>query len=773
MLKKEIVLFISFVFFITGCSSKAQNSVETNMKMQKFNALVQDKFLCSAIVPSDYGKKNKKVEYRINFKNYPKKVSINCQDTTDVDYLDGECNKDIYEEFLDRGYKSNCLVYTRDNIIYPVDGRNGDSHIVINDTNGSQLKLKIYGYNPKYSKSLILTCKKPSELMDTTISDTPQKFERSPYTDEELKKQLDRQLQRNLSEDKLKKIEKIVNYGVYISIDDLYKALGVESDYVADYRVFRLLLKRANISVDELFSHKLIKKYYNRYGTGVILGEAISMGNYNDSNLAMQNSLALAKFLTKTSKFDSVILSFIQEEDHKPKYNKNIPAITIEYLIDYILSKNIGYDKSIYLLVSHYAYSNNLEKTSKQLIQIIKQYSQADTNYLNLFIDTYMYLGSKHEILQKLKKKGYFIYRNFEYNYQNNLGKNCSTYRMDHFQQFYAVLKAFLEQNYKPNKITIKMYNNIKDILHKNIKAHRYTGCKNIIKKEHTSIYYKPEQLQKIIELLESYNLADNSHSLSLQRSLADVINKKDSRGALFYINKGAKGDEKILISSIKNDMPNIFKMLLEQNFPFDQEKILYKNRRYKTIQRSRLKYIDILVDNNKLSKKYIDDVAYQVARFNDKELLKKLINYGADQTFLMKKAIEKRDEKVMNLLLDVTSDNELKNMYSSYQKDKKNREKEAKLRAKKEEKRRQEQKAREQKAYMAKKHKGQKVCKDGRMALFLNITITAYVEGLNGDSIKLRIVDTEGTTPNYNGVSLYRDTIIWDKYYNWKDCSF
>jgi len=79
------------------------------------------------------------------------------------------------------------------------------------------------------------------------------------------------------------------------------------------------------------------------------------------------------------------------------------------------------------------------------------------------------------------------------------------------------------------------------------------------------------------------------------------------------------------------------------------------------------------------------------------------------------------------------------------------------------------ERKSRE--AHYAKKSRGDKVCKSGNTAIILPITITAYVENINGDNIQLRIVDTEGTSPYYNGSTLYRDSIIWDKYYEWEQC--
>ncbi len=82
-------------------------------------------------------------------------------------------------------------------------------------------------------------------------------------------------------------------------------------------------------------------------------------------------------------------------------------------------------------------------------------------------------------------------------------------------------------------------------------------------------------------------------------------------------------------------------------------------------------------------------------------------------------------------------------------------------------------QKEAEQKAYLAKKQVGEKVCKNGRIALgLIGVTIKAYVENVNGDSIQIRISDTEGQDISYEGGNLYTGKIIWDKYYEWKKCN-
>lgn len=79
---------------------------------------------------------------------------------------------------------------------------------------------------------------------------------------------------------------------------------------------------------------------------------------------------------------------------------------------------------------------------------------------------------------------------------------------------------------------------------------------------------------------------------------------------------------------------------------------------------------------------------------------------------------------------------------------------------------------AKKRAAYNATKRVGDKVCKDGTTAFILSITMKAFVERVNGENIQLRISDTEGTSPYYNGVRLYKNTLIWDRYNNWYKCN-
>jgi len=72
---------------------------------------------------------------------------------------------------------------------------------------------------------------------------------------------------------------------------------------------------------------------------------------------------------------------------------------------------------------------------------------------------------------------------------------------------------------------------------------------------------------------------------------------------------------------------------------------------------------------------------------------------------------------------------------------------------------------------YLSKKYRGDRVCRDGRVAFIISMTITAYVENIRNSQLQLRIADTEGQSPRINGETLYNGKIIWDYSSNWYKC--
>ncbi|WP_457596037.1 hypothetical protein [Hydrogenimonas sp.] len=73
---------------------------------------------------------------------------------------------------------------------------------------------------------------------------------------------------------------------------------------------------------------------------------------------------------------------------------------------------------------------------------------------------------------------------------------------------------------------------------------------------------------------------------------------------------------------------------------------------------------------------------------------------------------------------------------------------------------------------YLEPKRIGDMVCLDGRMTFgLLHVTIKGYVENVAGDKIQIRIASTDGLHPRLNGVDLYQNTIVWDRYDHWRHC--
>jgi hypothetical protein len=68
----------------------------------------------------------------------------------------------------------------------------------------------------------------------------------------------------------------------------------------------------------------------------------------------------------------------------------------------------------------------------------------------------------------------------------------------------------------------------------------------------------------------------------------------------------------------------------------------------------------------------------------------------------------------------------------------------------------------------------GDSVCLTGRIGLGLvKVKVKGFVEQVSGDRIQIRIADTQGQAVSYQGASLWQNTILWDSYGNWIDCSY
>ncbi|PTB83572.1 hypothetical protein C9926_02195, partial [Sulfurovum lithotrophicum] len=119
----------------------------------------------------------------------------------------------------------------------------------------------------------------------------------------------------------------------------------------------------------------------------------------------------------------------------------------------------------------------------------------------------------------------------------------------------------------------------------------------------------------------------------------------------------------------------------------------------------------------------------------------------------------------------DTSYKNRATHALKSLQKQKRLKAEKREARIKAQEAQREQKEAKEREAYAAKKRVGDKVCMEGKMLLFMTVNISGYVEAVQNNKIQIRIADTKGQTPNYNGVTLRQDMMIWDGYDKWKRC--
>jgi hypothetical protein len=88
-------------------------------------------------------------------------------------------------------------------------------------------------------------------------------------------------------------------------------------------------------------------------------------------------------------------------------------------------------------------------------------------------------------------------------------------------------------------------------------------------------------------------------------------------------------------------------------------------------------------------------------------------------------------------------------------------------------EKRRQEQAHAEAVLKNKPKSIGDRVCRSGIHKLIWETTITVkgFVENVNGNKIQIRISDDGGGNWEFDGITMRKDSIIWDNFDNWMHC--
>ena len=606
-------------------------------------------------------------------------------------------------------------------------------------------------------------------------------FVNSPYSDKELRDKLEQVLVDKLpSKSKYDKVKQLIKYGVYISNDNIYEAMGVAKTDMGsprpDYAVFRLLMLNAEVDPKELFGGVLQSPNMYPDEDKFYIDDSLDM---RDSDF--DDAMKFAHFYTATGLFDKRIYRYLLSNRYNHEYaNPNVA----NYLLKYIVHK-VSYEEGMALLIKQfYMTDKNI------LLATIKNFSQHDTFFMNLFLLKYVdvYGSNTPRIydLPQFKKKFIILSKkiansyslNFSvYNMYDILGNNkkyltykakCNSWRSYHVNKLntiYRVLKSFLDAGYKCNKDTVKVYNGLKKIL----ASQNYVEDRcDIIESGYG--YYRKNELQKVADLLGKHINTKQVVLVKiaqLNKSLQAMIDKGDERGALFYMKKGAIGNQKALIGAVEHKMDRVAKRMLEHStFTFEPVKVLEK-----MYVSHNTKYLNKLLKSRKFSIKQVAEVVYVMAKNHDaKSVSSTLQTYPQASQIAMMKAYNNELYKSMKLIALYGGSTE-KNLLKKYEHKLEVAREKSEKRAKLEAETKHKQQEALQRAYRSKKHIGEQVCNDGTTSFILSITIKGYVESINGDSIRIRISDTEGTTPNYHGVALHQNTIIWDKYYNWRAC--
>jgi hypothetical protein len=286
---------------------------------------------------------------------------------------------------------------------------------------------------------------------------------------------------------------------------------------------------------------------------------------------------------------------------------------------------------------------------------------------------------------------------------------------------------------------------------------------------EYTVSLY-PETL-KVFESGAKVNVNAVVKEHSLTKQLHEAVVAKDKRRSSFYLKRGAKGNLTTLRQAITNGMDNVAISIMDQDLDYDSYIIASLAIRHKSTR-----IVEYLLKKNKINLEKGEDLIVLAAENRMTNTVKSLISQGADPVRAIKISIERNGSNYPSQIISNEGNLKSKSIFRNFVKEEERKSAIAKQEAQERriarEKKEKRQNQLERQQYLAGKQKGDMVCKDGRMAIFLDITIRAFVEDVEGNNIRVRIADTEGTSPFYNGVTLNKNTIIWDNYQEWRKCN-
>lgn len=339
------------------------------------------------------------------------------------------------------------------------------------------------------------------------------------------------------------------------------------------------------------------------------------------------------------------------------------------------------------------------------------------------------------------------------------------------YNQFDRITKLLLASGIKINKKTEKLFVEYRKVISK--QKEKAARIKN--KKDKAALKNSINLYPKVIGLFEAGANLDVESTVKineLTKQLHAAVVAKDKRRASFYLKKGAQGKLSTLRKTIVNNMDKVAIAIMEQKLDFDGYIIASL-----AIQHESPELVTYLLKKNKIPAEGSEGLVVTAANRKYTSLVDSLIKNGTNSENALDLSIDKYGSNYPSQIIADAGNDRCKIKLNAFKAEEARQSKIAKQKAK-EAREKREQKAKQKREneirqYIAKKNKGDMVCKDGRMAIFLNVTIKAYVEEVSGNKIRIRIADTEGVSPYYNGVSLHQNTIIWDDSQEWRKCRF
>ncbi len=712
---KTAYTLITLALLLGACSSGIDPQVvqKQHDTMKKFQKLIAKQYICKGKVldGSESG------SITINFKNYPKSLDLSCDGPL---YICGQ-------GYIIDNFSESISIDTP--YIYPKGYHSlEDENIKINNVQSNHLNIALTRSNDASVVDIDLVCSNPLEQI-TQIPQKVQKFKPSPYSDAELMQKLDKLLQYRANPTKSRYVQELLAYGVYISQNDIFKSLGTvyDSKYTPDYYVYELLRNNASMSEDEVLDAlaQKSKEDHNDWYWDLV-DNALDFAVYGNTEYRVMNGYAFAEYFMKQQRFDNLLLQYLDQ------LRDPMPGDLYTKIATYLATK---YDNTT--MIQLYVKNILLQPQGFKLLQhAAAQAQQKDIKYLNILLIKTLRLQS-----YKLSVgNGYFTENDWDILKKTKVYSSKKVVQQ-HQNELIQVVKSFLS-TIQPDKITAEIYAQLKQ--------------------------QKQELPQQITQILQKHNITQVAHYYEYQKILAQMVEQKDQRGALFYLKKGAVATPKILNDALEKGMiPVVERIVLQGDVKYDKLSLLNKAYEHKEYQ-----LINFLIDNNKLPQPdKLLALSYALLQSDKKEILNKLFASGVDKYQLMRYAQNRSDLQSMEYIASIGSSKE-KRLLQEYKAELAHQKAQREAQRKAQELQKQKEQEALQRAYSKRKHVGETVCKDGRVALFLNITMKGFVEKVSGQNIKIHIVDTQGTTPYYNGVTLYRDSVIWDKYYEWRSCN-